>query len=152
MSTNLDTIMRVNAFKIALDPVASEARALAHSSVFGLGEFNDKLAGLFVEHLGNRASEVAIDVVFLREVTADVPDGIEIHFINRRPTLAPGLVKFEGAVQNLAVRSSHAVAVFKILAVKDTVVVGSSCFPTVLTAHEEGERLSLTDVPETLYE
>ena len=152
MSTNLDTIMRVNAFKISLDPIAAEARTLAHSSVFGLGEFNNKLASLFVEHLGDRASEVAIDVIFLREVTTDVPDGVEIHFINRRPTLAPGLVKFEGAVQNLAVRSSHAIAVFKILAVKDTVVVGSSCFPTVLTAHEEGETISLGEVSNALYE
>lgn len=136
MPIDFDLIQRINAFIVALDPFATEARTFGHDPVFGLESLNRKIAGDFVYHFGERASEIAVNVRLLSKVTGDVPNGIEVDVVNRRSTSSPDLVKLEGAVKRLLVGRSDLIAVAKVFAEEKEVIVGSARPAAVLTTSE----------------
>lgn len=137
MAINIDLIQRVHAFVVALDPLAAKARATGHDTVLGLESLNREVARCFIEHFGQRTREVAVSVRFLRNVSDDVPNGVEIDIVKRRTTGTPDLVKLERAAKGLLVGRSDLVAVAKVLAEEDGVIVGSARPSAVLATHEK---------------
>ena len=164
MAIDNDLINRIHMFKVALDPMTTESGLFGHDSILRLQGYNAELAGTFMYGFGQRASELAVVVRLFVDVTADVPYRFETDIIERRTTKLPKPVELIRSVEGLR-RSTpidseigELVAVSKILAEKDYMVVGTTCRRegsggiAILATSEETDAPFLAAIAETLEE